>query len=135
MATSCGGVDFNICPVIRGNTWIQEFVFYTDTSNSTTFGDISGWVIWIVIKSKIDGKPNDDIVLVQKTTVAADDDSAAGRAIVSVSSEITAGIEPGKYYYEFIRDIDGTPPNRWTFARSSRPDFEVLPGSLPWDIV
>jgi len=70
--------------------------------------DITGWKFYFILRVNFDDSSN----YLQVMTTAgdhADDDVLNGLAHLTLPSTITAGIEPGKYYYAIKVDKGGTP--------------------------
>jgi len=96
------------CPKIsdfyRGDTKIYKFTF--------TGIDITGWDVWFTLKMT-QNDIDDNASLQVKATAGDDpnDDPINGIMFLTVPSDVTNLVEPGIYFYDFQRVIDGTPPD------------------------
>lgn len=78
----------------RGDTVIIPLVF-TDEGGEAL--NITGYTFWLTMKSSTDDA-DDDAAL--QVTVSDHTDPSAGKTTITLSAEQTAGLEPGKYYYD-----------------------------------
>ncbi len=102
LATSSGISSF-----YRGDTKVFNFTFADSTGTPI---DISGYKLWVTMKSSITDL--DDAASIQKViTFPADADSVAGIGSITLSS-VETSVTPGTYYYDFqLVDESLIPPS------------------------
>jgi len=91
-------VDLNT--FVRGDTWTNKFAF-TDENNAAI--DITDNVYYLTLKANPDA--TDLLADAQQNVTATGADALAGIVYVTFSSTQTAGLSPGKYYYD-LQQID-----------------------------
>lgn len=90
--------------IYRGDTKAYKFNF--------PGVDITAWTIWMTLK--IDEGHSDAAASLQVSSTAGDsvnDDPINGIMYVTIPSDLCATLQPGKYFYDFQRVVDGTPPD------------------------
>jgi len=90
--------------IYRGDTKTYKFNF--------PGVDITDWTIWLTLK--IDELSSDAAAAIQVSSTAGDnvlDDPINGIMYVTIPSDQSGTLEPGQYFYDFQRVIQGSPPD------------------------
>lgn len=113
--------------IVVGDTVHWSFTF---TDNCDDPLDITGWEIWVILKKSVTDTDSAAVLKI-KREIPASADSAAGKTTVTLRSNESSTLVPGKYHYEFKRVIPATnPPDVWTFAMSTKTSpLSVLHGT------
>lgn len=94
-------------------TYVSDFRQGDTKIIKVDFGNgvnITGWVFWFTLRKEF----GDKNFVAQVTYNAGDnsmDDIFNGLAHITLDSDTSATIEPGKYYYDVQVSKGGTPPN------------------------
>lgn len=110
---------------VRGDT-VRFAVCFKDGETPL---DIRGWELWLILRDRLLAA-FEDVFKVRYVT--ADDVTAqTGTAVLTVHSEDTARLLPGKYFFELKRVLPNTqPPDIWTFAFDTKPTVVVHGGTV-----
>lgn len=112
--------------MVYGDTMHWVITFKDDAGAAI---DTTGWDMYLILRDGFDTASSTFIRTIT-TTVPAGDDATAGKATISLGSDVSKDIPIGKYYYEFKRVITAVDPDDvFTFASSSTLAFEVKPGT------